>query len=273
MNKDRKNRSVQIIVSILFIIPIVTCIFPFILMILTSFTQKTSIDLNFNIGEMELINYISLFKNYEFADMFKNSIIVVICACVLNCFISSLAGYAFAKKQFPLKEGIFWIYMMTLMVPLQAILIPLFDIMNKLHLLNTHLVLFLPIINAFGVFLMRQFMEGIPDELLEVSRIDGANEIRIFFNIVIPIIKPVLVSLTVFTFATVWNDFLWPLVTITDSKMNTVTLGISLLQGNYTTNYGLLMAGSTVAFLPPFIIYIILQKKFIEGIALSGLKG
>lgn len=268
-----KNNKAKIIISVLFIIPIIACIFPFVLMVFTSFTQKSSIDISFKLNEMDLKNYISLIKNYEFGNMFKNSAIVVVCACVLNCIVSSLAGYAFAKKQFPLKESIFWIYMITLMIPSQGILIPVFVIMNKLHLLNTYVVLFLPIINAFGVFLMRQFIEGIPDELLEVARIDGAGEMRVFFNIVIPIIKPVLVSLTVFTFANVWNDFLWPLVTVTDSRMNTVTLGISLLQGNYTTNYGLLMAGSTLAFLPPFIVYIILQKQFIEGIALSGVKG
>lgn len=272
MNNNKK-RGTRITISVFLSIPVITCVFPFVLMALTSFTQKRNINLDFDLAQMDFINYTALFRNYEFLNLFKNSIIVVVCACVLNCLISSLAGYAFAKKQFPLKEGIFWIYMITLMIPLQAILVPIFVIMNKLHLLNTHVVLFLPVINAFGVFLMRQFMEGIPEELLESARIDGAGEIRVFYNIIIPIIKPVLISLTVFTFATVWNDFLWPLVTITDSKMNTVTLGISLLQGNYTTNYGLLMAGSTVAFLPPFILYLILQKKFIEGIALNGLKG
>ena len=131
----------------------------------------------------------------------------------------------------------------------------------------------LPILNAFGVFLMRQFMENVPDELIEAARIDGCGEIRVFRSVVIPLIRPVIISLTVFTFITSWNDFLWPLVICTNQNMHTLTLAISALKGNYSTNYGLVMAGSMIAFLPPFILYIFLQKQFVEGIALSGIKG
>ncbi len=242
-------------------------------MILVSLTQKSSIDFRFNFSEMSLINYSALFRNLNFLSLFKNSSIVVFFACTLNSLIASMAGYAFAKKWIWAKEKIFWIYLMTLIVPGQAIIVPLFIIMNKLGILNTHVVLFLPIINAFGVFLTRQFMESLPDDLLDAAKIDGCNEPRIFFNVVLPLVKPVIISLTIFTFITSWNDFLWPLISTTSSSMYTLTLGLSTLQSNYLTNYGLLLAGSTVIFLPPFILYSILQKQFIEGVALSGLKG
>ena len=131
----------------------------------------------------------------------------------------------------------------------------------------------LPILNAFGVFLVRQFMLGLPDELLEAAKIDGCTEVKVFLKIVIPLIKTVLISLTMFTFITCWNDFLWPLITITEEKKKTLTLLISALKGNYSTNYGLVMAGSFLAFAPPFLLYIALQKEFVQGIALSGIKG
>lgn len=120
---------------------------------------------------------------------------------------------------------------------------------------------------------MRQFMEGIPDELIESAKIDGCGELRIFLQIIVPLSKPVIVSLVVFTFITSWNDFIWPLVMVTKDEMKTLTLGLSMLQNNYVSNYGLVMAGATVAFIFPFILYCILQRKFVEGIALSGIKG
>ena len=184
-----------------------------------------------------------------------------------------MAAYGFAKKRFPGRETFFILYLITMMIPGQVTLIPVFTMVRNLGLMNTYPALFLPVINAFGVFLIRQFMFGVPDELLESAKIDGASEPKIFINIVMPLIQAVLISLTIFTFITVWNDFLWPLVIASKPEMHTITLAISVLRGNYLSNYGLVMAGSTLAFLPPFILYLILQKQFVEGIALSGIKG
>jgi multiple sugar transport system permease protein len=160
-----------------------------------------------------------------------------------------------------------------MMIPAQVTIIPMFTIMRNLDLLNTHLSLALPIVNAFGVFLIRQFLSTIPDELLEAARLDGASDLRIFRTIVLPLIRPVLVALTIFTFISTWNDFLWPLVSITDSQMQTVTLAAANMVGNLTQEYGLIMAGSLVSFLAPFVIYIILQRQFVAGVTASGLKG
>ncbi|MEG2021104.1 MAG: carbohydrate ABC transporter permease [Oscillospiraceae bacterium] len=271
--KTHKFHLSNIVIAACFTIPIVISLYPFIFMLLTSFTQKRIITASFDFSTMNINNYKSLFSNFNFSTYLKNSIIVVSCACFLNCIIASLAGYAFAKKQFPLKEAIFWLYLATLMIPGQVILIPVFNIMKAFNLLDTYPALFAVILDAFGVFLMRQFMEGIPDELLEAARIDGCNELTIFTKIALPLTKPVIISLTVFTFITSWNDFIWPLILITEDKMKTLTLALSTLQSNYGTNYGLVMAGATMSFLFPFVLYCFLQRQFVEGIALSGVKG
>lgn len=262
----------KIIFGFLLLFLAAVAVFPFVYMFTTSLRQTLNIDMNFRLSEMSFINYDRVFRNFEFFRFFTNSIIVSGSACVLNCLMASMAAYGFAKKKFPGRNAIFSLYLATLMIPGQVTLIPVFAIMHKIGLLNTYAAMFLPILNAFGVFLIKQFMGSVPDELLEAANIDGSGEVRTFASIVLPLIKPVLVSLTVFTFITSWNDFVWPLVVATDSKMQTLTLALSVLKGNYSTNYGLVMAGSSLTFLPPFILYIFLQKQFVEGIALSGLK-
>ena len=197
---------------------------------------------------------------------------VSVIAVVLNNLIASMAAYSFAKKKFPGANALFSLYLATLMIPGQVTIIPVFIIILELGLLNTYAAMSLPIVNAFGVFLIKQFMVTVPDELLEAANMDGSGEIRTFTSIVIPLIKPVLVALTVFTFITTWNNFLWPLIVATDTRMHTLVLALSVLSGNYATNYGLVMAGATLTFLVPFVLFIFLQKQFIEGIALSGLK-
>ena len=184
-----------------------------------------------------------------------------------------MAAYGFEKKNFPGRELLFRVYLLTLMIPGQVTMIPVFLMMRDLGLMNTFVALILPSCDAFGVFLIKQFMGSVPDALLEAAEIDGAGEIYKFTQIVIPLITPALVSLTVFTFISSWNNFLWPLVICTDSNMHTLTVALSLLKGRFETNYGLVMAGSTMTFIFPFLLYVFLQKQFVEGIALSGIKG
>ena len=140
-------------------------------------------------------------------------------------------------------------------------------------MLNTFSAMILPIVGAFGVFLMRQFAMGLPDELLEAASIDGCGEARTFTQIVLPLMRPVIISLTIFTFISEWNDFVWPLIVVTDDQHTPLTLGLSTLSGLYKTNYGLVMAGATLTFLTPFILYIFLQRQFMEGIVMTGIKG
>ena len=248
----------------------IICIAPFIYMMIMSFTQSTTLMLHFDeIDFTDFTNYSYVFGKSGFLRALTNSLIVVISSCLFNCIISSMAAYGFEKKNFPGKEKI----LATLMIPGQVTMIPVFIIMRKMGVLNTYFSLVVLILNAFGVFLIRQFMSSVPDELLEAAKVDGCPEYRIFIQIVIPLIKPVLISLVVFTFVSSWNDFLWPLVSTTDSDMYTLTVALSLLKTQYQTNYGLIMAGAAVSFMFPFVLYIFLQKQFVEGIALSGVKG
>lgn len=246
---------------------------PFIFMVVTSIQKTRKITLSLKLDAITMDNYIAVFANNGFAKALLTSLIVVTLACTVNAIVCSLAAYAFAKRPFPGSEILFWLYVATMMVPGQVTLIPLFTIMRDLGLLNTYVSLFLPIINAFGVFLIRQFMNSIPDEMLEAARIDGASELQVFWRIVLPPMRPVIVALTVFTFLTTWNDFLWPLVSITNDRMQTITLAVSKLQSREMTDYGLVMAGAAVSFAVPFIMYMVLQKQFVEGITSSSVKG
>lgn len=275
--RTKKTSNVKKIIYIMQVIVlafiIIISLYPFVFMFLTSLTQKRIMSAAFDFKTMDLRNYANLLSNFNLLIYVKNSLIVVVCACFFNVVIASLSGYAFAKKQFPLKEMIFWIYLATLMMPGQVILVPIFTIMKDFQLLNTYPALFLVILDAFGVFLMRQFMTSIPNELLESAHIDGCGEIRTFTRIILPLSRPVIISLVVFTFITSWNDFIWPLILVTKEHKKTLTLALSMLQSNYGTNYGLVMAGATMAFVFPFILYCFLQREFVEGIALSGIKG
>lgn len=252
---------------------VVTALLPFILMVVTALQPTSRLSWTLDLATASLDNFAVLLSTYGFAQAIVNSAIVVVIACVVNVVVCSLAAFAFAKKPFPGSGALFWVYLATMMVPSQVTLIPLFLIMRQLELLNTYLALSLPVINAFGVFLIYQFMDNLPDDLIEAARIDGATDRRIFISIVLPLIRPVLVALTVFTFLTVWNDFLWPLVSISDQQMNTVTLAVAGLQGSFAQRYGLVMAGATLSFAVPLGVYLLLQRQFVEGVAATGLKG
>ncbi len=249
-----KQRISKLFINLLFVVMTFTAIIPFIYMLFTSFRQVYSLtDFNFQLSDFNFDNYRAVFTNMPFLTYFKNSMIIVVCSCALNIAVSALAGYGFAKKRFKGRDLLFSLFLATMMIPGQVTIIPVFTMLN--------------------VFMMKQFMEGIPNELIEAAKIDGSGEIRTFFSIVIPLVKPVIISLTTFTFITVWNDFIWPLVVVSTDDMTTLTLGLSTLQGLYLTNYGLVMAGATLTFIVPFTLYIFLQKQFVEGIALSGIKG
>ena len=239
---------------------------PFLLMLVTSFRTTTSFTISLDPSQYHWDNYVALFTTHQFGTRLLVTISVVVIACVLNVATAALAAFAFAKKPFPGSTVLFWVFLASMMVPVQATLIPLYSIMRQLGLLNTAFGLALPIVTGFGVFLMKQFAEGIPDELVEAARIDGAPDRMVFLRVAVPLMRPVIIALLIF-------DFLWPLVSISKNEMATVTFAIANLEGRSTTNYGLVTAGATVSFLGPFIAYVVLQRRFVEGIALSGTKG
>lgn len=259
---------------VLCIIFAIICVLPLCYMVLMSFTQSTSLRMHMeDVRLFDFSNYVYAIVNRGFGPAFWNSIIVVVGSCLLVDIVSAMAAYGFEKKPVPGKETLFQVYLSTMMVPGQVALISMFVMVNKLNLSNTYAALILPMVGAFGIFLMRQFMQGVPNELIEAAEIDGSGEIRTFLTIVLPLTQPALITLTVFTFTSAWNNFLWPLIITTRSSMFTLTVAMSTLSSMNDTNYGLVMAGATLTFIFPFLLYIVLQKQFVEGIALGGVKG
>ncbi|MBQ7520597.1 MAG: carbohydrate ABC transporter permease [Clostridia bacterium] len=249
------------------------CVLPLLYMAAVSFTDSQSLNIKISDLRPDLSNYVYAITKRNFGLALKNSVITVVGSCLLVDVVSTMAAYGFEKKPVPGKEALFQGYIATMMIPGQVILIPMFMMMNRAHLSNTYAALILPMVGAFGIFLMRQFMVAVPNELLEAAEIDGCGEVRRFLTIAVPLVQPALITLTVFTFNAAWNNFLWPLIINTRSEMAVLPVTMSTLSSNSTTNYGMVMAGATLTFLFPFVLYIFLQKQFVEGIALGGVKG
>jgi multiple sugar transport system permease protein len=221
-------------------------------------------------------------QNWYFEDMsigtfpgfFRNSLIVTISVTFLVLLTSALAGYIFAKHQFPGRDLLFLGVLSMLMIPFNISIIPLYALIVDIAWNNTFWALIIPsAFSPFGIFLMRQFMHTIPNELIDAARIDGASEFGIFFRLVLPLSTAPLAALGIFTFIGQWDDFLWPLVVIDDPARYTIPLGLSQFRGRTGTNVGELAAASMVAVLPVLIVYFLAQRRFIEGISLTGLKG
>ena len=219
-------------------------------------------------------NFAQWFGPLGIGHFFLNSVIVAVVTVLGNMVFCSMVGYALAKMQFPGKRMLFTLVMVTLMVPGVVTFVPLFVMVSKLGLVNTYPALILPFLTApIGVFLMRQFILGIPDALLEAARLDGAGEWRIFVRIVMPLCGPPLATLGILTFLSSWNNFLWPLVAAQSEDMYTLPVALSLYStGQNATNYGLLLAGSVLVIAPIILLFVFLQRWFIRGVATTGLK-
>jgi multiple sugar transport system permease protein len=219
-------------------------------------------------------NFAAWFGRLDFGQFFTNSAVVAVLTVVGNLVFCSMVGYALAKMDFAGKRALFAIVLITLMVPGVVTFVPLFVLVSGLGLLDTYAALVLPFVTApLGVFLMRQFMLAIPDPLLEAARIDGAGEWRIFTRIVLPLSGPALATLAILTFLASWNNFLWPLVAAQSESSYTLPVALSLYStGQNATDYGLLLAGSVLVILPILILFVLLQRYFIRGVATTGLK-
>lgn len=222
-------------------------------------------------------NYLDLFRQTPAFRWTLNSIVISVVTTFLVCILSSMAGYAFAKRKFPLKNAIFWILMAAMMIPNQILLIPLFKLIIDFNMVDTYMGIILPTVAStfgifFGTFLMRQFMQTIPSELIEAANIDGCSEIRIFASIMLPVCKAGVGALSIFTFVSSWNNYLWQLVAIKTDAMKTLPLGVASLQVLIMPNVGYLMAGATIASVPMIFIFLFFQKYFTEGIIMGALK-
>ena len=210
----------------------------------------------------------------SFKLFFRNSIFVASSVTLLTLLISSMSGYVFAKLPFPGRDRLFWVVLSLMMIPFTVSIIPSFALMVRLHWINSYWALIIPIVfNPFGIFLMRQFMFGLPGDLLDAARMDGASEFRVFFQVAIPLSQAALAALGILTYLAQWNNFLWPLVILNSANKYTIPLGLAQFRGKLGIEVGPTAAGSLLAVLPVLIIYIFAQRKFVEGISLSGLKG
>lgn len=225
-------------------------------------------------SEPQWQNYVDIWTKIPLALFIYNTSKLTIIVTLLQLLTSSFAAYAFAKLDFPYKNTLFLGYIATIAMPWQIYMVPQFLLMREFGLNNTHLALIcLQAFTAFGVFLMRQFYMSIPTELCEAARIDGMNEYQIWAKIMLPLSKPALSTLTIFTFVTTWNDFLGPMIYLTKTELKTIQIGLRMFISQYSAEYGLIMAASVVALIPVLVVFLSLQRFFVEGVASSGLKG
>ncbi|MBA7542099.1 L-arabinose transport system permease protein AraQ [subsurface metagenome] len=270
-----KKKKINLLIYLALFSGLIVMALPFYWMIITAFKppwEAIQYPPTWIPHEIDLTNIVKVWGEY-FDRYYLNSVIVACSVTVFVLFTSSLAGFIFAKYDFAGKELLFLLVLSTMMIPFQVIMISLFMIMMWLHWIDRLRAMIVPgMVSAFGIFLMRQFISTIPNDLLDAARIDGYSDFGIYFRLIIPNIKPVLSALAIFTFMWSWNDFLWPLVITNSIRSRTLTVGLAMYTLKWWTQYNLVMAGSLLVIGPVVIVFLILQKKFVTGITLSGMK-
>ncbi len=254
-----------------------TSLLPFMFMVLSGFKDSSELQRippTFLPEQWTLDNFIWAWEALRFPRLFANSILVTSIITFSVIYTSGLLGYVLEKIEFPGRRILFFIIISTMFVPQQIAMVVLWDMFNSLKILNTHVALVMPFLySGFGIFLMKQAMHTIPDELLDAARIDGASEIGIYHRIVLPNLWPSLAALAIFTFMFNYDSFFWPLIVLQDYDLYTVPLGLAFFQGQYFNDLGRALAGTTLAVIPTLVVFLILQRRIIYGFTLSGLKG
>ncbi len=250
---------------------------PFIWMISASFMADGEASVyppKFIPNEFTLNQYKNLFSRLNVARYFFNSFFLAVSITFISLFFNSMAGYAFAKYRFKGKKKLFKLLLSSMVIPAQVTMLPLFLMLKEIGVINTYMAIIIPgLANIFGIFLIRQYALSIPDSLIEAAKIDGAGDFQIYLRVILPLAMPILVTLAIFTFMVAWNDFLWPLIALTDNSMYTLPVALANLVGEHQKDPELMMAGSVVTILPVIIVFLILQKYYIKGIMLGGVKG
>lgn len=276
---NRERPWVKVLIYLACIVIACTTVGPFVWMLSTSFklpSEAVSFPPKWIPHPFVTENYTYLFNNgiLPFGRFFINSAYIAVLVVIGRLLVCSLGAYGFARLDFPGKNAAFVMLLASLMIPDMLTVIPLFSVYTKLHLINTHFPLIVPpiVANTFGTFLMRQFFMGIPKEFEEAALLDGASHLRIFLTIMLPLSKPALATLAVFTFMNSWNDFFNPLIYLTDVNKFTLPAGLAFFQGENATQYTQLMAGTLLSVVPTLVLFIAAQRYFIRGISMSGLK-
>jgi multiple sugar transport system permease protein len=219
-------------------------------------------------------HYAALFSRLDLARHFLNSAAITVGATIGSVVLNGMAGYAFAKLRFRGRDALFRALTLALVVPAQVAMLPLFLLLREMGLVNTYVGAMVPYLaTVFGIFLVRQYALGLPDDMLDSARVDGASELRIYWTIVVPVIRPILVTLATFTFLSAWNDFLWPLVILTDGAQYTLPVALANLVGEHVQDTELMMAGSVVTVLPALVVFLLFQRSYVRGILAGSLKG
>lgn len=215
-----------------------------------------------------------LVNNKHYLNWMVNSLIVGLAVTAWHIFFDTLAGYAFAKKRFPLRNVFFWMILSTMMIPIHVTFIPLYIVNRALGLIDSLWALILPgTANVFGIFLMRQYIQTLPSELEDAARIDGCSEFGVFWNVILPLARPAIAALAIFTFVRSWNDFLWPVIALNKPQNYTLTVGVANMQGEFLTDWGIIFSGAALAALPMILFFLAFQKYFLEGVRMGALKG
>ncbi len=265
-----------ILYSIL-IVSAVLCLLPFIWMISASFMANGHANVyppRFFPDKFTLVQYKNLFTRLNLARYFLNSVVVSVSVTVISLVINSMAAFAFAKYRFAGKKNLFNLLLSFMIVPAQVTMLPLFLMLKYMGLINTYLAVIIPgMTSVFGIFLIRQYLLAIPDSLIESAKMDGATDFQIYMRLIIPLAKPILVTLAIFTFMGTWNDFLWPLIAMTNDSMYTLPVALANLMGEHNQDTELMMAGSVITILPIMLVFLSLQKYYIRGIMMGSVKG
>lgn len=224
--------------------------------------------------EIVFTHYEFLFNQLNLEKYFTNSLIISAGVTLFSLLLNSMAGYAFAKFRFNNKKKIFNFLLSSMLIPGQVTMLPVFLMLKEFGLINTYWAIIVPgMASIFGIFLIRQFVMAIPDSLIEAAKIDGASDFEIYWRIILPLCKPILITLALFTFMGTWNDFLWPLIVMTDDSMYTLPVALANLMGEYVQDTEIMMAGAVVTIIPVIVVFLALQKYYIRGIMMGGVKG
>ena len=277
MKKTKQDRIVQVCVYLVLLLITVVTLLPLVWMFSASFkldSEVFSVPIRWIPKTFHFENYVRIWQKIPFGRFTFNSFKLTIIVTFIQVLTCSFAAYGFSKCKFRGRDTLFLCYIATIAIPWQIYMLPQYSMMQKLHLVDTHLgYILMQSFAAFGVFLLRQFYQSVPNELIEAASIDGLSEYGCYFRIVLPLAKPAIATLTIFTFVNTWNDFMGPMIYFNSEANKTIPLGIRMFIGQYSSEYQLIMAASVVALLPILILYVFCQRFFVQGIATSGLKG
>ena len=271
------NKKYKFLCNVLLGLLGIITVIPFVCMFLSSFKHNTeivSLSQSFFPKEFTFDNYVGIQDNFDFIRLFMNSLFVALAVTGLVIYTSTISGFVLSKYQFKGRNLLFGLIMATMMIPWAVTIIPRYSMILKFGWIDSYAALIIPSsVSAFGIFMLRQYISTIPDEIIEAARIDGANEFYIFHKIIFPMARNGISSIAIFQFLWIWEDYLWPYLVINNEAKQLLSVGLKAFNGRYGTDYGGLFAATTISIIPVIIVYLIFQKRFIEGVAASAVKG